>query len=287
MRKIFQDYNKQELLKKIDQIHIEKCEDCIVTKFGDKVLSVVKVSNRYEIFDIKNYIKSKIEIIEKNFNITKYYLRLSKGVQELTLLSDPVEIQGVSFRKSFFILNSSDKSRRLSFNAGLYCESKNFYTVPSIKNVGLIQKHLKGVTQAANIVSSGLDGESFQEQIDSISKLCGHKISLLNLKKTIVKNTDVKAEHMKFDAFKNALIYYSSEGRLKLSDSQFKTLKTPSESLTVDITNDFYIDAFWSFQVYMRLFNNQDSHIVKHETERIMSMTVWSVRNQLLETLGI
>lgn len=287
MKRIFLNFNKEELLKKIDQIQIEQSEDCIVTKFEDRVLSVVKVSSRYEIFDIKNYIKSKIEIIEKNFNITKYYLRLSKGVQELTLLSDPVEIQGVSFRKSFFILNSSDKSRRLSFNAGLYCESKKFYIVPTIKNVGLIQKHLKGVTQAANLVSEGLDGESFKEQIDSISKLCGHKISLLNLKKTIVKNDDIKAEHMKFDAFKNALIYYSSEGRLKLTDQQFKTLKTQSEALTIDNSNDFYIDAFWAFQVYMRLFNNQDSHIVKRETERIMSMTVWSVRNQLLETLGI
>jgi CRISPR/Cas system CMR-associated protein Cmr5 small subunit len=57
--------------------------------------------------------------------------------------------------------------------------------------------------------------------------------------------------------------------------------------LNIDSSNDFYIDAFWAFQVYLRLFNKQDSHVVKRETERIMSITQWSVRNQTLEALGI
>ena len=50
---------------------------------------------------------------------------------------------------------------------------------------------------------------------------------------------------------------------------------------------DFYLDAFWAFQVYLRLFNKQDSHIIKNETERIMKMTQWAVRNSVLESLGI
>ena len=50
---------------------------------------------------------------------------------------------------------------------------------------------------------------------------------------------------------------------------------------------DFYMDAFWAFQMYMRLFNKQDSHIVKNETGRIMNMTKWAVRNAVLEELGI
>ena len=54
-----------------------------------------------------------------------------------------------------------------------------------------------------------------------------------------------------------------------------------------EVENDFYLDAFWSFQVYLRLFNKQDSHIIKNETERIMKMTQWAVRNSVLEALGI
>jgi hypothetical protein len=245
------------------------------------------VSNRYEVFDIKSYLKSKIDLIEKNFQITKYYFRLTKGVQELTLLSDTIQIEGVNFHKSFFILNSSDKSRRLSFNAGLYCESKDFYVVSSIKNLGLTKKHLKGVTIAAELASSGLDGESFDEQIQSISQLVGHRISFSKLSESIVKDKETNADHLKFDAFKNAIIYYAQEGKLKINSSQWTTLKTPSSKLVIDSSNDFYVDAFWAFQTYIRLFNRQDSHVVKRETERIMSITQWSIRNQALQELGI
>ena len=287
MKRTFQNYNKQELIEKINKISIEKIEDKIVTKYGDTVTSVSEVSNRYEIFDIKSYLINKIDLIEKNFNITKYYFRITKGIQELTLLSDTIEINGINFQKSFFILNSSDKSRRLSFNAGLYCDSKNFYVVSSVKNLGLTKKHLKGVTKAAEKASSGLDGETFTQQIEDIKSLVGHRISLSKLKDIIVLDSEVKADHMKFDAFKNSIIYYASEGRLKLTQEQYKTLRTYSEKLTLDTSNDFYVDAFWAFQIYLRLFNKQDSHIVKRETERIMSITQWSVRNQTLEALGI
>jgi hypothetical protein len=287
MRRNFKEYNKQELFDKIEQISIEQVESQIITKYGSSVLSIANVSNRYEIFDIKSYLKSKIDVIENNFNITKYFFRVHKGIQELTLLSDSIEIQGVNFYKSFFILNSSDKSRRLSFNAGLYSDDKKFYVVSSIKNLGLTKKHLKGVTEAAEMASEGLNGETFNEQIESLQNLVGHRISLSKLKESIVVDSEIKAEHMKFDAFKNAIIYYSSEGRLKLSSSQYGTLKTPSEKLEVNNTNDFYVDAFWAFQTYMRLFNKQDSHVVKRETERIMSITQWAVRNQALEQLGI
>jgi hypothetical protein len=287
MKRNFETYDKQALLKKIDQIDISQKDDKVFTSYFGKTLAVSTVSTRYEIFDIKNYLKSKIETIEKNFNITRYCLRLNQGIQELTLLSDTIEIQGLNFYKSFFILNSSDKSRRLSFKAGLFCESKNFYVVPSMKNVGLTKKHLRGVSEAAEIASEGLDGESFNDQIESLNSLVNHRISLSNLRNIIVTNKDVKVDHQKFDAFKNAIIFYSSEGRLKLSGGQYKTLRTYSESLTIDNDNDFYLDAFWSFQVYMRLFNKQDAHIVKRETEKIMSITQWAVRNQTLEALGI
>ena len=287
MKRTFQNYNKQELIEKINRISIEKIEDKIVTKYGDTVTSVSEVSNRYEIFDIKSYLINKIDLIEKNFSITKYYFRITKGIQELTLLSDTIEINGINFQKSFFILNSSDKSRRLSFNAGLYCDSKNFYVVSSVRNLGLTKKHLKGVTKAAEEASTGLDGETFTQQIEDINSLVGHRISLSKLKDIIVLDNEVKADHMKFDAFKNSIIYYASEGRLKLTQNQYTTLRTYSEKLNIDSSNDFYIDAFWAFQVYLRLFNKQDSHVVKRETERIMSITQWSVRNQTLEALGI
>lgn len=287
MKRHFIPYNKSELFKKINLISIEKVAETVVTKYGNSVLSVTPVSQRYEIFDIKTYLQNKIELIEQNFTISKYYFRLTKGVQELTLLSDPIEICGIQFHKSFFILNSSDKSRSLSFNAGLYCESKNFYVVSSIRNVGLFRKHIKGVTEAAELATEGLTGETFDEQITALKGLVGHKVSLSKLKEIIVQNPDNKSEHQKFDAFKNSLYYLGPQNQVRFTQVQYATLRTPSEKIVFDNKNDFYIDAFWAFQTYISLFVRQDSHIVKRESEKILTITQAAVRNQLLQELGI
>jgi hypothetical protein len=75
MKRTFQNYNKQELIEKINKISIEKIEDKIVTKYGDTVTSVSEVSNRYEIFDIKSYLINKIDLIEKNFIFHSKFIR--------------------------------------------------------------------------------------------------------------------------------------------------------------------------------------------------------------------
>lgn len=287
MRK-YLPYNKQELLDKINNISISLNDaGQVITKYRDVVVSISNVSNRYEIFDIQKYLKDKLELIEKNFTITKYDFHIRKGIQSLSLLSDTIEIQGVNYHKSFFILNSSDKSRRLSFNAGLYSEEKKLYIITSIKEVGLTKKHLRGVTEAAELASIGLNGDTFNEQIESIKSLIGHRIHLSKLRDIIVDDKEVKANHLKFDAFKNSIIYYNAEGRLKLSNEQRNLLRTPSDKLNIEQKDDFYIDAFWAFQTYLRLFNKQDSHIIRRETEKIMNITQWVVRNTQLELLGI
>lgn len=284
----YTNYNKQELVDKINSISISLSESGqVITKYHDRVVSISNVSKLYEIFDIKKYLIDKLDLIEKNFNIIKYDFKIKKGIQYLTLLSDTINIEGVEYHKSFFILNSSDKSRRLSFNVGLYSSTKNLYIINSVKNIGLVKKHLRGVTEAAEMASAGLNDETFTEQIDLIKSLIGHRISLSKLKDIIVEDPDVKTNHLRFDAFKNSIIYYNSEGRLNLTNDQRNVLKTPSDRLTLDTRTDFYIDAFWAFQTYLKLFNRQDSHVIKRETERIMNITQWSVRNAQLESLGI
>lgn len=284
----YNNYNKEELVKKINNISITQNDaGQVVTRYQDRVVSVSNVSAKYEIFDIKKYLIDKIELIEKNFDILKYDFLLKGGIQSLTLLSDVIEIEGVKFHKSFFILNSSDKSRRLSFNIGLYSVDKSIYIVNSVKSIGLTKKHLRGVTKAAEIASLGLNDETFNEQIESIKSLIGHRISLSKLKDIIVPDSDIKSNHLKFDAFKNSMIYFKNEGRLTLDNKQYQTLRTPSDKLVITRENDFYVDAFWAFQTYLRLFNRQDSHIIRKETEKILNITQWAVRNSQLELLGI
>ena len=282
-------YNKQELIDKIDRISIEREGNIIITKYDGGVINATPVSNRYEIFDIVKYLKSKIDMIEKNFTISKYSFKMTSGRQYLQLISDKIEVGGLEFYKSFYILNSSDKSRRLSFNVGLYCETKNFYVV-GVKNVGLVKKHLTGVTQAAEVATEGLNGETFNEQVDAMNSLVGHQIAFSKIREVILgdKKEIPKINHRKFDAFKNMIRYEVSDGKLKLTKSQHDILFKESDKInTISPLEDFNLDAFKAFQTYLRIFNRQDSHVIKIETDRILKMTKWAIRNAVLESLGI
>lgn len=280
-------YDKKLLFEKIDKLSIELVGSQVVTKFGNSVISTSNVSKRYEVFDIKSYLVSKINSIEDNFEIKEYFLNIRGGIQELVLLSDEIEIGGLKFRKSFFILNSSNRSRKLSFNAGLFSKDGDFYIISNVKNVGLSKKHLKGVTKAAEEAIENINDETFEDQVSMIQSLVGHKVSFSNLQKVIVGDSNVELDHLKFDAFKNQIIYLSSEDRIRLSEDNRRSLKTPSRSLTIDRSNDFHIDAFWSLQTYLKIFSNQDSHVIKKETEKISKITQLAIRNRSLESLGI
>jgi hypothetical protein len=281
----FRIYNKTELFNSIDKIEVEKINNQVITKYGGRVMRVANVSNRYEIFDIVKYLKEKIELIEQNFTISKYQLTITKGQQYLQLISDSVEIGGINFYKSFYILNSTDKSRRLSFYAGLH--SEKYYFIGA-NNVGMSRKHLTGVTEAAEIASTGLSGETFDEQIEALQNLVGHRIQFSKIRQVILgdKEEIPQVNHRKFDAFKNSIRYADSDRLITLTKEQRSQLYTDSERMK-EVKEDFYLDAFWVFGTYMRLFNRQDSHVIKNETDRIMKITQWSVRNNVLEALGI
>ena len=277
----YQKYNKQDLFHKIDSIEITQSGNVVVTKYFGRVINNTNVSERYEIFDIRGFMKSKIEYLESNFNITFSNLRIRGGIQELILLSDQVEIAGINYYKAFFILNSSDKSRRLSMNLGLYQADNGTYLVNTIKNFSLITKHLKGITTKAEFATQNLDVETFDEQINSIRSLVGERVMLSQVRNIII-DKDQKVNHNKFDALKNILRWNYSKG---LTKTQIGVLMTPSEKQNIDPSIDFSFDAFHIFQAYMNVFRNQDSYVVRKETEKILKITQCFIREDKLTQL--
>ncbi len=276
----FKTYNKKELFEKVDAIEIVKVGDSVVTKYFGAVINSTPISKRYEIFDIRSFMKDKISHIESNFKISYYRFVMKRGVQQLILLSDSVDINGSPYYKSFYILNSSDKSRRLNMNLGLYRGDNNMYLVFGVNNMTLCKKHLTGVTKMAEEVSQSFDGETFTEQINSIKSLVGEKVLLSKVREIIV-DKDQKINHRKFDAFKNSLRFMNH----KWTKQEYATLSTESEKLTIDSKNDIVLDAYVVFNLYMGIFRNQDSYVVKKETERIIKITQCFIRNEKLEYL--
>lgn len=277
----FKTYDKSELFDKINAIDIFRQGSQVITKYYDKVINTTEVSKIYEVFDIRSFLKEKISHIEKNFNISYSRFVMKRGIQELTLLSDKVEINGTPYYKAFFILSSSDKSRKLNINLGLYRSDNNTYLISGIQNVSLSKRHVIGITKLAEDAAFSIDGETFDEQVKSIKSLVGEQVKLSKLREIIV-DKDQKINHRKFDAFKNQILYYN---KLKLTNEQYNLLRTESEKVDINYKNDFSIDAYLAFNFYMNIFRNQDSYVVRKETEKILNITQCFVRNELIEQL--
>jgi len=280
----YKPYNLDELFTKIDAIEITRQGNQVVTKYFDRVINTTEVSPIYEVFDIRAFMKAKIDQLAHNFNMSWYKFVMKRGIQELTILSDDVEINGATYYKAFFILNSSDKSRRLNMNMGLYRADNNSYLVSAIRNMSLSKKHLRGVTQSAEEVSQAIDVETFDEQIASIKSLVGERVLLSKVRETIL-DKDLKVNHMKFDALKNSLRWSKTDKMDSLSSEQIKTLMTPSEKLILDHHNDFSIEAYKVFNCYIQVFSSQDSYVVKRETEKILKITQCFIRDEKISQI--
>lgn len=279
----YRPYDLGELFTKIDAIEITRQGNQVVTKYFDRIINTTEVSPIYEVFDIRAFMKSKIDQLAHNFNMRWYKFVMKRGTQELTILSDDVEINGTQFYKAFFILNSSDKSRRLNMNMGLYRADNNSYLVSAIRNMSLSKKHLRGVTQSAEEVSQTIDLETFDEQIVSIKSLIGESV-LLSKVRDIIVDKDLQVNHRKFDALKN-MLRWSQTDKAVLTSQQINTLATPSEKLTINYLNDFSIDAYKVFNCYLQVFSRQDSYVVKRETEKILKITQCFMRDEKINNL--
>lgn len=280
----YRPYDLGELFTKIDAIEITRQGNQVVTKYFDRVINTTEVSPIYEVFDIRAFLKSKIEQLAHNFSMCWYKFVMKRGIQELTILSNDVDINGTKFYKAFFILNSSDKSRRLNMNMGLYRADNNSYLVNSIRNMSLSKKHLRGVTKTAEEVSQAIDVETFDEQIEGIKSLIGERVMLSKVRE-IILDKDLKINHMKFDALKNSLRWSKTDKMDSLTTEQIKVLSTPSEKLTINYQNDFSIDAYKVFNCYIQVFSRQDSYVVKRETEKILKITQCFLRDEKINNL--
>jgi hypothetical protein len=281
-------FKKEDLIEKISKLDIIQEGNQIITKYNDRVLKTTTVSNRYEIFDIKGYLIDQIDFISSNFPIHSYKLDIRGGIQSLDLLSDVVKIGDSEFYKGFFLLNSSDKSRALNFNAGLYNKTQNWYYIWGL-NVNLYKKHLKGVTSIANDKTAQLNDETFSEQIEMLTDLVDHKVSYKEVVKVISPTIDVKVNLAKLESFNQSILYLHRNNKILLTKEQLDLLKLDGEQIhsKVDNFDNFYFDAFTVFRIYLGLFNRQDSYLIKKETDKISKITQSAIRDSLLESLGI
>lgn len=273
-------YNREILLSTLSNLTIERNDDKIVTKFYKRTISTVKVSNKYEVFDFYGYINHILPIIETNFKINSYELTIRGGRQFLRLYSDSIEknIAGKTetFSKTFNIVSSSDKTRALTFNLGLFIKSSNTHII-GMNEARTYKKHLTGITQHVDSFEDKLNADSFQQQIDLITKLPNNLVSLKDIRDIIYVN-DVKSSWDKFLAFKRVI-----QEKYTWSDEQINALC--NKDINFDYGNLIKLDAYEAFILYMFLFRKDDAYTISKETDRFLSIRDVIKRNNKLKMI--
>lgn len=81
------------------------------------------------------------------------------------------------------------------------------------------------------------------------------------------------------------MIVYRTKILKDLTSSQKQVLYTPSKDLIFTRENDFSLDAFDIFKLYLQIFSGEDSHVIKREAQKILQMTTCFIRNEKLDIL--
>jgi hypothetical protein len=277
-------FDYTELVKEISKIKIDLEGDEVATYFDGREVSRKRVSTKYEIFDFRPFVIRSIDEVRKNYEILEYNLTIVGGRQEIKLVSVPEEIEGETFQRSFYILNSSDCSRALSFSYGLKHNDFDYIS----KKGTIYKKHYTGITEYVED-RVDLDDSIFQEQIELFKKIIGDSIFMSNVQKIItesdvLKNSKVTLKN-NFYKFCEKLSYLP-----ELTKEQKRSLKKgfwirESEDFIVDSDKDFMVDSFKVFKTYLKLFNTKDAGVIRRESERISKMGVSEIRNNSLDQL--
>lgn len=285
MRKF--DYN--QLVDQVSKIEIRLEGDEVATYYDGKEKARKPVSTKYEIFDFRPFVIQCINEVMNQYNIEYYTLQLVGGRQEIRLFSEEEVVKGERFRRTFYLLNSSDKSRALSFSYGL--QHNGFHYVS--KKGTIYKKHYTGITEYVN-ERVDLDDTIFQEQLEIVSKLIDDTIYMSDVQNIILDGKTMSEARVgqknNFENFKNRL-YYNTNGILSDNDRN-KLYVNWNRRISVDFSkkeNDFMVDSFLVFKTYLEIFKNRDASEIKRESERIAKMSVMENRtsflDELLETL--
>jgi hypothetical protein len=282
------EFDYTRLLNEISGIEIKLEGDEVATYYNNRQVSRKKVSTKYEIFDFKPFVIQCIDSVIEKYDIEKYELTLTGGRQEIRLFSYPEVINGEEFRKTFYLLNSSDKSRALSFSYGL--KHMGFHYIST--SGAIYKKHYTGITKYVED-RVDLDDSVFTEQIEILKDLIGSPIHMSNVQKVITESEVLSESKVtfrnNFDNFRRRLYDntynntdISEEDRKKLYVNYWNRVKSVDFCLP---ENDFIVDSFLVFRTYLELFNKRDAQIIKNESKRISNLTIIGQRESNIDEL--
>jgi hypothetical protein len=277
--KITNPYNKESLQEKISRISITQEGNYVITKYDNKVIADIKVSDLYQVFDFKNFSMNVIDQVENYFMPQFQQITIYSGRQELRLVGEEVIVNGDKFYKMFNLLNSTDKSRSLQINIGLMRLICTNGAVISVKDEysNIKVKHFKS-TLPEKIEEFNNSMKNFnvciEQQCVILDSLRNKIISFKDIANKLVWDEKLEeisdTKMLKLKAFAKKLLGSNTDKLDKLTSEQMKFLKNPQNYLDKNI--DIEVPAYKAFNCYVECYREYDSATMNLETNRILSL---------------
>jgi len=272
-------YNKSEILETIDKFGVTKNNlNVVTTTFGDKIVASESVSDKYYVFDFGKFTREIVENIENYFTPISYTILISKGYQEIRIFGEEVIINGDIYDKMVSILNSTDKSRTLQMNIGLFRKINQSGIIIDVENATVRGKHFfKSLPERLKMFVLQLQNFNIviEAQTVELTKLANLEITFKEIaeryirfdKRGIVRSGDVT----KLRAFSSNLKNSTSSDRVVNLTSEQRSLLFNS-SRYQEYDTDIYLNGFQVFNIYTELFKNYDTSVLRRESKRIMDV---------------
>lgn len=274
-------YSLEKVLQEINQFSVESTHGVVSTRYGEQLKRIANVTSQYKLLNIKSFFNSIIGILSDVMDIETYSFRVDRGIQEISLMSKVVLINGDEYRKAFYILNSTDRTRALRFNIGLYRVDGQRLVIPVPECITVVRFVHKGKafeTKVDNIYDFVYTfSKVVSRQIEILENLGTSKVSLRKLigKMLFDESTDVIAGASKnrATAFCKQLRVHPTD-KLNLVDygislSDMALLAKPTDFM-LHSNADFMINAYQALQCYHSIYQGRDVGIISRESSRFM-----------------
>ena len=261
-------YDGEKVKEKLNSFENVIIDNNLITKYRDRTICSIEVSNIYYNFDFSSFSKSLLEEIVKYFQPEKYSLKVSGGTQELKLIGGELFIDGDRYEKMISIVNSTDKSKALSMNIGLIKTNNVKRKILCTILTNFTNKHYKStLPDKIKMFSDNL--KHFNVNIDyhikTIEDLKNYNVSIVDISKALMYNNKgelIKSNLLKIKALGKKLMY-------KTDNSHYKTLinLTPEN---IDKVEDFDFNSKVIHDCYMEIFKDNDTSLISRESRRII-----------------
>jgi hypothetical protein len=278
----YQEYNRAELDAKIEKFNAFRTGNTVSTEYNGRGFDV-EVSDMYRFFDFKGFVRMVLSLVESQTPIFYYALKIRNGVQEISILTNPITVGDEVYYQNLYLLNSNDKSRALQFNAGLlrWNDSLGFVvpvpnastTERAIHKGNAFEEKVKGINAFVDTLPTLMD-----KQMEIIERL-GHKqTSLQSIIQTMLSERPEGTTEVTSTALNRSKAFVfrmleniGVDSLTKLGLLQhINLLKQPLNFVQSEV--DANVNLYDAFIWYTSIYTNRDSAIIARESNRFFKL---------------